>query len=108
LFANEIIRRHLVRFFTQHDLPAYDAETVSRNNQRMRLLLSGLSQLMTSFACCYDNELRHWCQVTPPDTTQLAAHTRRVHSLLTHFSAVSRLENANKFSVTFLLNVYFY
>ncbi|KAH3818709.1 hypothetical protein DPMN_120432 [Dreissena polymorpha] len=54
-------------------------ETVCRT---ISLVLSELSQLTTGFNYCYENEMKQWCNKSPPNLTQLGAAFKRVHRLL--------------------------
>ncbi|KAL4225877.1 HAUS augmin-like complex subunit 7 [Mactra antiquata] len=57
-------------------------ETVCRT---ISLVLSELSQLVTGFTYCYENEMSHWCNKSPPKLTQLGPAFKRVHRLLQQF-----------------------
>jgi len=73
----------------QHNYPDVGSKTSkSATKQTARLALSEFDQLVTSFAYCYDNELRPWCSSA---TTQPAAQLtlgptlKRVHTPLEQF-----------------------
>ncbi|XP_060582550.1 HAUS augmin-like complex subunit 7 [Ruditapes philippinarum] len=55
------------------------------------LVVSELSQLVTGFTYCYENEMKHWCNKSPPNLTQLGPAFKRVHRLLQQF--VQLLQN---------------
>ncbi|XP_045166766.2 uncharacterized protein LOC123530121 isoform X2 [Mercenaria mercenaria] len=63
-------------------------ETICRT---ISLVLSELSQLVTGFTFCYENEMKHWCNKSPPNLTQLGPAFKRVHRLLQQF--VQLLQN---------------
>lgn len=77
-----------VMYFFQHDYqPTEDSklETICRT---VSLVLSELSQLVTGFTYCYENEMSHWCNKSPPNLTQLGPAFKRVHKLLQQFIQV--------------------
>ena len=63
--------------------------------QTMRLSLSELDQLMTSFSYCYDNEMRPWCASPDSDKDHLVAGRaigptlKRINAPLEQFVNVS-------------------
>lgn len=61
-------------------------ETVCRT---LSLVLSELSQLITGFTYCYENEMHHWCNKNPPALTELGPTFKRVHRLLQQLVEVS-------------------
>lgn len=74
-------------------------ETVCRT---ISLVLSELSQLVTGFTYCYENEMRHWCNKSPPALTQLGPAFKRVHRLLQQFVQVLKSLGAIRGSYTAL------
>ncbi|XP_067684101.1 HAUS augmin-like complex subunit 7 [Haliotis asinina] len=62
-------------------------DTMSRT---LTVVLSELSQLMVSFTYCYENEMRHWCNKTPPSLTGLGKAFKRVHTILHQFHELLR------------------
>ncbi|CAH1782612.1 unnamed protein product [Owenia fusiformis] len=71
-----------------HAYPQDDPRTVSKVCQTLRIVLSELSQLVTSFSYCYENEMKQWCNKTPPNLSQLGPAFKRVHSMLQKFTAL--------------------
>lgn len=66
----------------------YQPQDVSHQDavcRLMSLVLSELSQLITGFTFCYENEMHHWCNKSPPALTQLGPTFKRVHRLLQQF-----------------------
>ena len=57
----------------------------------LRLVLSELSQLVTGFSYCFENEMRPWCNKPPPSFNQLGPAFKRVHTMLQQFSMVKLL-----------------
>jgi len=76
-------------FVLQFDYQAKDSNKVDTACRTVSLVLSELSQLMTGFTYCYENEMRHWCNKSPPTLTQLGPAFKRVHRLLQQFVHVS-------------------
>lgn len=53
--------------------------------QMMRLVLSEFDQLITSFSCCYDSDMRQWCTKSPPHLNEVGPCFKRVHTALQQF-----------------------
>ncbi|XP_062583086.1 uncharacterized protein LOC134244853 [Saccostrea cucullata] len=51
----------------------------------MSLVLCELSQLVTGFTYCYENEMSHWCNKSPPVLNELGPAFKRVYNLLQSF-----------------------
>ena len=73
----------------QYDYPKMDPQAVSKVSQTLKLVLSELAQLVTSFSYCFENEVRQWCNKAPPTLTQLGPAFKRVESQLQQFNMVS-------------------
>ncbi|WAR25294.1 HAUS7-like protein [Mya arenaria] len=67
------------------DYQSLDAGKVETVCRTVSLVLSELFQLITGFTYCYENEMRQWCNKSPPKLTQLGAAFKRVHRLLQQF-----------------------
>ncbi|KAK3103461.1 hypothetical protein FSP39_019433 [Pinctada imbricata] len=50
-----------------------------KTSKTLSLTLSEMSQLLTGFSYCFENDMRQWCNKTPPDLTQLGPAFKRVH-----------------------------
>ncbi|XP_038054344.1 HAUS augmin-like complex subunit 7 [Patiria miniata] len=72
----------------QYDYPRSDQKAVAKVTQTLKLVLSELAQLVTSFSYCFESEMRQWCNKTPPQLTDLGPAVKRVHSLLQQFSVL--------------------
>ncbi|XP_072026634.1 HAUS augmin-like complex subunit 7 [Amphiura filiformis] len=70
----------------RYDYPKNDAQTVAKVSHTMKLVLSEMAQLVTSFSYCFENEIRQWCNKTPPTLTQLGPAFNRVDSQLQQFN----------------------
>lgn len=68
-----------------HQCPDKDFRMKATVKQTVKLVLSEFDQLITSFSCCYDNDMRHWCAKTPPQLSQIGPCFKRVHSSLQKF-----------------------
>ncbi|OWF41560.1 HAUS augmin-like complex subunit 7 [Mizuhopecten yessoensis] len=64
---------------------APDESRMEKISKTMQLVLSELSQLEVGFSYCYENEMCHWCNKTPPTLNQLGPAFKRVHTLLQQF-----------------------
>ncbi|XP_033744665.1 uncharacterized protein LOC117330479 [Pecten maximus] len=64
---------------------APDESRMEKITKTMQLVLSELSQLEVGFSYCYENEMCHWCNRTPPTLNQLGPAFKRVHTLLQQF-----------------------
>ncbi|XP_069141525.1 HAUS augmin-like complex subunit 7 [Argopecten irradians] len=62
-----------------------DESRMEKISKTMQLVLSELSQLEVGFSYCYENEMCHWCNRTPPTLNQLGPAFKRVHTLLLQF-----------------------
>jgi hypothetical protein len=71
--------------FTYEALDPSRGEVVSKT---MSLVLSELSQLVVGFTYCYENEMSHWCNKSPPVLNELGPAFKRVYSLLQSFVKV--------------------
>ncbi|ESO89865.1 hypothetical protein LOTGIDRAFT_234008 [Lottia gigantea] len=58
---------------------------VSTTTRTLQVVLSELSQLVVSFTYCYENEMRLWCNKTPPVLTDLGLAFKRVYNVLEQF-----------------------
>ncbi|XP_071961083.1 HAUS augmin-like complex subunit 7 [Antedon mediterranea] len=65
-----------------------DDQVVSTVSETMKLILSELAQLITSFSYSFENEMRQWCNKAPPKLTQLGPTFKDVHSSLQQFSVI--------------------
>lgn len=73
----------------QHNYQDPDPVTSKKVGKTLQLVISELSQLVTGFSCCYENELRPWCNMDPPPAFgQLGPAFKRVHTSLHKFSKV--------------------
>ncbi|XP_061187859.1 HAUS augmin-like complex subunit 7 [Saccostrea echinata] len=66
----------------------YESPDPSRGeivSKTMSLVLSELSQLVTGFTYCYENEMSHWCNKSPPVLNELGPAFKRVYNLLQTF-----------------------
>ncbi|XP_022110069.1 HAUS augmin-like complex subunit 7 [Acanthaster planci] len=72
----------------QHDFPQSDQKAVTKVTQTLKLVLSELAQLVTSFSYCFESEMRQWCNKTPPRLTDLGPAVKRVYSLLQQFTTL--------------------
>ncbi|KAL5014850.1 hypothetical protein ScPMuIL_009120 [Solemya velum] len=77
------ILEHLKKNFKYQEADDAKSEMVMRT---LQLGLSELSQLVVGFSYCYENEMCHWCNKTPPILTQLGQAFKRVHTLFQQFS----------------------
>ncbi|XP_035676343.1 HAUS augmin-like complex subunit 7 [Branchiostoma floridae] len=82
----EISTAQLHHLQVKHTYGEPDHLSVSRVSQTLGLVLSELEQLLTGFSYCYEQELRSWCNRTPPTLSELGPAFKRVHSLLTNFT----------------------
>ncbi|XP_050414177.2 HAUS augmin-like complex subunit 7 [Patella vulgata] len=62
-----------------------DPSFLSTTSRTMQVVLSELSQLVVSFSYCYENEMRVWCNKTPPVLTDLGIAFKRVYNVLKIF-----------------------
>ncbi|KAL3853254.1 hypothetical protein ACJMK2_016809 [Sinanodonta woodiana] len=67
------------------DYQEADESRTEKVCKTLSLVLSELSQLVTGFSYCYENEMSHWCNKMPPTLTQLGPAFKRVHNLLQQF-----------------------
>ncbi|XP_071805921.1 HAUS augmin-like complex subunit 7 isoform X1 [Asterias amurensis] len=72
----------------KYDFPRSDPTAVDKVTQTLKLVLSELAQLVTSFSYCFESEMRQWCNKTPPKLAGLGPAIKRVHSLQAQFSTV--------------------
>nr|XP_022300647.1 HAUS augmin-like complex subunit 7 [Crassostrea virginica] len=66
----------------------YEAPDPSRSeivSKTMSLVLCELSQLVVGFTYCYENEMSHWCNKSPPVLNELGPAFKRVYNLLQTF-----------------------
>ncbi|XP_056001071.1 uncharacterized protein LOC125655001 isoform X1 [Ostrea edulis] len=68
--------------FTYESLDPSRGEVVSKT---MSLVLSELSQLVVGFTYCYENEMSHWCNKSPPILNELGPAFKRVYNSLQSF-----------------------
>ncbi|XP_041350038.1 uncharacterized protein LOC121369187 [Gigantopelta aegis] len=61
---------------------------LDHSSRTLQIRLSDMSQLIVSFSYCYENEMRHWCNKTPPILTDLGVAFKRVYNLLQQFVAL--------------------
>ena len=61
---------------------------LDKSSRTLQIRLSDMSQLIVSFSYCFENEMRHWCNKTPPVLTDLGVAFKRVYNLLQQFVAV--------------------
>ncbi|XP_033114702.1 HAUS augmin-like complex subunit 7 [Anneissia japonica] len=71
-----------------YNYPKHDDQVMSTVSEIMKLILSELAQLITSFSYSFENEMRQWCNKTPPKLTQLGPTFKAVHSSLQQFSMI--------------------
>ncbi|PIK56291.1 hypothetical protein BSL78_06819 [Apostichopus japonicus] len=64
---------------------SHSMETVC---QTLKLVLSELAQLITTFVNTFEAEMRPWCNRNPPRLTPLGPSAKRVHGLLQEFKQV--------------------
>lgn len=81
--------------FTYESLDPSRGEVVSKT---MSLVLSELSQLVVGFTYCYENEMSHWCNKSPPILNELGPAFKRVYNSLQSFVKVGAL---NMFTTIF-------
>lgn len=65
-------------------------------SKTMSLVLSELSQLVVGFTYCYENEMSHWCNKTPPILNELGPAFKRVYNLLQTFIKVNDVKFIEK------------
>ena len=73
----------------QYEYPERDPQTEAKVQRTLKLVLSELSQLVVGFSYCFENEMRQWCNKTPPTLTELGPAFKRTHTLLQQFITVS-------------------
>ncbi|XP_065938725.1 HAUS augmin-like complex subunit 7 [Magallana gigas] len=76
------ILREVNKSFTYETPDSSRGEIASKT---MSLVLSELSQLVVGFTYCYENEMSHWCNKTPPILNELGPAFKRVYNLLQTF-----------------------
>ncbi|KAK2194237.1 hypothetical protein NP493_1g04033 [Ridgeia piscesae] len=65
---------------------AEDEQKAVMLKSKLRLVLSELSQLITSFSYCFENELVAWCNKPSPVLNDLGPAFKKVHILLQQFT----------------------
>ncbi|XP_046335158.2 uncharacterized protein LOC124117372 [Haliotis rufescens] len=76
----------LIDFKQQHRYQtSAENEQLDTMSRTLTVVLSELSQLTVSFTYCYENEMRHWCNKSPPSLTGLGKAFKRVHTILHQF-----------------------
>ncbi|XP_064633205.1 HAUS augmin-like complex subunit 7 isoform X2 [Lineus longissimus] len=68
--------------------PTVDPQMDEKMGRTLKLLLSELSQLVTGFSYCFENEMHHWCNKSAPQLSQLGPAFKRVCGLLQIFTSV--------------------
>ncbi|XP_013410203.1 uncharacterized protein LOC106173581 [Lingula anatina] len=71
-----------------YHLPEQDDALQDKVTRTLRLVLSELSQLVVGFSYVFENEMRQWCNKTPPSLTELGPAFKRVHTMLQQFTAL--------------------
>ncbi|KAJ8047743.1 HAUS augmin-like complex subunit 7 [Holothuria leucospilota] len=61
------------------------SQSMDTTCQTLKLVLSELAQLITSFTHTFETEIRPWCNKNPPRLTPLGPASKRVHNLLSQF-----------------------
>jgi HAUS augmin-like complex subunit 7 len=92
----------LAEIARKHRLEDSVVEPKPTVKQTVRLSLSELGQLLTSFAYCYDNELRPWCGTNrepPSHRSALGPTLKRVHAPLEQF--VGLLDNTKSIQASY-------
>ncbi|XP_041459417.1 uncharacterized protein LOC121411021 [Lytechinus variegatus] len=80
--------QHLKDLQKAYPYPTPDPKASDKVCQTMKLVLSELVQLVTSFIFMFESEMRQFCNKAPPKLTQLGPAIKRVHTLLQQFSGL--------------------
>ncbi|XP_030828412.1 uncharacterized protein LOC581318 [Strongylocentrotus purpuratus] len=80
--------QHLKDLQKAYPYPTPDPKALNKVCQTMKLVLSELVQLVTSFTFMFESEMRQFCNKAPPQLTQLGPAIKRVHTLLQQFSGL--------------------
>lgn len=67
------------------DYAEEESSEKDRVSRTMQLVLTELTQLVTNFSYCYENEMSLWCNKSPPILSELGTAFKRVHNLLQQF-----------------------
>ncbi|XP_012946531.2 uncharacterized protein LOC101855079 [Aplysia californica] len=62
--------------------------------QMLSTVICELRQLVGVFSHCYETNIRVWCVKPPPESSQLGAAFRRVHTLLQKFATLMEVLNS--------------
>ena len=82
------VYRKIFCFCSQYEYQKYDKAKLDTVCKTISLVLSELAQLVTGLTYCFENEMKHWCNRSPPALTQLGPAFKRVHRLLQQFVQV--------------------
>ena len=83
--------------FLQYAYTEQDALKTDKVNRSLSLVLSELSQQITSFNYFYENDLQAWCKKLPENITKSGPEFKRVHDLLKQFIVVSIYHHINTY-----------
>lgn len=79
-------------FDLQFDYEEEEFSEKDRVSRTLQLVLTELTQLVTNFSYCYENEMCLWCNKSPPILSDLGTAFKRVHNLLQQFVSVGIFE----------------
>ena len=87
-FPYEEILMYFLFYIFQFTYEAPDPSRSEIVSKTMSLVLCELSQLVVGFTYCYENEMSHWCNKSPPVLNELGPAFKRVYNLLQTFVKV--------------------